>query len=129
MGLSAGLGLDPLLAIVPIGLLMYGFGVLVYQQLMRRVQGGDPFTQIFATIGLLFLLQNAVVAGLTSDYRFVNDSLLARLGGAKLTLLGLNFAVPLLLAAGLALLLFLGPLSADRAHGVRAGAAGHQRGP
>ena len=106
-GLSVGLGLDPLLAIVPIGLVMYGFGVLVYQQLMRRVQGGDPFTQIFATIGLLFLLQNAVVAGLTSDYRFVNDSFLARLGGAKISLFGLTFAVPLLLAAGLALLLFL----------------------
>jgi len=48
-----------------------------------------------------------VVAGFTSDYRFVNDSLLVRLGGAKLALLGLTFAMPLLLAAGLALLLFL----------------------
>ena len=106
-GLSAGLGLDPLLAIVPLGLAMFGFGVLVYRSLMRRVQGGDPFTQIFATIGLLFLLQNAVVAGFTSDYRFVGDSLLARLSGAKLRLLGITFGVPLLAAAGLALLLFL----------------------
>jgi branched-chain amino acid transport system permease protein len=106
-GLSAGLGLDPLLAIVPLGLAMYGFGVLVYRLLMRRVQGGDPFTQIFATIGLLFLLQNAVVAGFTSDYRFVGDSLLARLSGVKLRLLGITFGVPLLAAAGLALLLFL----------------------
>jgi branched-chain amino acid transport system permease protein len=106
-GLSAGLGLDPLLAIVPLGLAMYGFGVLVYRGLMRRVQGGDPFTQIFATIGLLFLLQNAVVAGLTSDYRFVGDSFLARLSGVKLRLLGITFGVPLLAAAGLALLLFL----------------------
>ena len=106
-GLSAGLGLDPLLAIVPLGLAMFGFGVLVYRALMRRVQGGDPFTQIFATIGLLFLLQNAVVAGFTSDYRFVGDSLLARLSGAKLRLLGITFGVPLLAAAGLALLLFL----------------------
>jgi branched-chain amino acid transport system permease protein len=105
--LSAGFGLDPLLAMVPIGLAMYVFGVVVYRQLMRRVQGGDPFTQIFATIGLLFLLQNAVVAGFTSDYRFVNDSVLVRLGGARLEVLGLTFAVPLLLAAGLALLLFL----------------------
>jgi len=92
---------------VPIALVMYVFGVLVYRHLMRRVQGGDPFTQIFATIGLLFLLQNAVVAGFTSDYRFVNDTLLQRLGGARLNVLGLTFAVPLLLAAGLALLLFL----------------------
>jgi branched-chain amino acid transport system permease protein len=106
-GLSASLGLDPLLAILPLGLVMYGFGVLVYRALMRRVQGGDPFTQIFATIGLLFLLQNAVVAGFTSDYRFVGDSILVRLSGAKLTVLGITFGVPLLAAAGLALLLFL----------------------
>src|SRR5262249_31255951 len=105
--LSAGVGLDPLLAIVPIALVMYAFGVLVYRHLMRRVQGG-PFTQIFATIGLLFLLQNAVVAAFTSDYRFVNEGLLVRLGGAKLHMLGLTFAMPLLLAAGLALLIFLG---------------------
>jgi len=36
-GLSAGLGLDPLVAILPIGLAMYGFGVLVYRHLMQRV--------------------------------------------------------------------------------------------
>jgi branched-chain amino acid transport system permease protein len=105
--LAAGVGLDPLLGIVPIALAMYVFGVLVYRHLMRRVQGGDPFTQIFATIGLLFLLQNAVVAGFTSDYRFVNDSVLTRLSGAKLQVLGLTFGVPLVAAAGLALLLFL----------------------
>jgi branched-chain amino acid transport system permease protein len=106
--LSVAVGLDPLVAIVPLGLLMYGFGTLVYRLLMRRVQGGDPFTQIFATIGLLFLLQNTVVAGFTSDYRFVGDSLLTRLSGTKVQLLGITFGVPLLAAAGLALLLFLG---------------------
>jgi branched-chain amino acid transport system permease protein len=106
--LSVAVGLDPLLSMVPVGLVMYGFGILVYRLLMRRVQGGDPFTQIFATIGLLFLLQNAVVAGFTSDYRFVGDSALTRLSGTKLQLLGITFGVPLLAAAGLALLLFLG---------------------
>ena len=84
---------------MPIGLVMYGFGMLVYQHLMRRVQGGDPFTQIFATIGLLFLLQNAVVAGLHQRLPLRQRQLLVRLGGAKITLLGLTFAVPLLLAA------------------------------
>jgi branched-chain amino acid transport system permease protein len=105
--LSVATGLDPLLAIVPLGLLMYGFGTLVYRLLMRRVQGGDPFTQIFATIGLLFLLQNTVVAGFTSDYRFVGNSWLTRLSGVKLQIFGITFGVPLLAAAGLALLLFL----------------------
>jgi branched-chain amino acid transport system permease protein len=105
--LSADLGIDPLLGIVPIAVAMYGFGVLVYRHLMRRVQGGDPFTQIFATIGLLFLLQNAVVAGFTSDYRFVTEGILARLSRTRLEVLGLTLGVPLLAAAGLALLLFL----------------------
>jgi branched-chain amino acid transport system permease protein len=105
--LSAGFGIDPLLGIVPIAVAMYGFGVLVYRHLMRRVQGGDPFTQIFATIGLLFLLQNAVVAGFTSDYRFVNEGILASLSRTRLDVLGLTFGVPLLAAAGLALVLFL----------------------
>jgi branched-chain amino acid transport system permease protein len=106
--LSVAVGLDPLLSIVPLGLAMYGFGTLVYRLLMRRVQGGDPFTQIFATIGLLFLLQNSVVAGFTSDFRFVGDSILTRLSGTKVQVLGITFGLPLLAAAGLALLLFLG---------------------
>src|SRR5205814_10163416 len=54
--LSNAVGLDPLLSIVPLGLVMYGFGTLVYRLLMRRVQGGDPFTQIFAHVSLLLLL-------------------------------------------------------------------------
>ncbi|HEY3068198.1 MAG TPA: branched-chain amino acid ABC transporter permease [Methylomirabilota bacterium] len=105
--LSTTLRLDPLLAIVPLGLAMYGLGVLIYEQLMRRVQLGDPFTQIFATVGLLFLIQNSAVAVFTSDYRFVNDTLLTRWSGVKLQLLGLTIGVPLLIGALLALVLFL----------------------
>src|SRR5437762_12249807 len=48
--LSVTFGLDPLVSILPIGLLMYGLGVLIYRLLMRRVQRRDPFTQIFATV-------------------------------------------------------------------------------
>src|SRR5256886_11722826 len=66
---SVAFGLDPLVALVPVGLAMYGLGVLVYRQLMRRVQQGDPFTQIFATVGLLFLLQNSAVAVFTRDWK------------------------------------------------------------
>ena len=74
-GLSVALGWDPLVSIVPIA--------------ARHVRGGRArlspahaaraarrlFTQIFATIGLLFFIQNAVVALFTSDYRFVSNSL------------------------------------------------------
>src|SRR5256886_14574089 len=86
---------------------MYGLGVLVYRQLMRRVQRGDPFTQIFATLGLLFLLQNSAVAVFTSDYRYLSDTLLTRLSGANVNLLGITIGVSLLIGALLALVLFL----------------------
>src|SRR5690349_14910009 len=79
--LSASFGLDPLISMVPLALVMYGVGVLVYRGLMQRVQRGEIFTQIFATIGLFFFIQNSVVAVFTSDYRFVSGSLLSRLSG------------------------------------------------
>src|SRR3989441_1173139 len=105
---SVAFGLDPLVALVPVGLAMYGLGVLVYRQLMRRVQRGDPFTQIFATVGLLFLLQNSAVAVFTSDYRYLSNTLLTRLSDANLHILGITVGVPLLIGALLALVLFLG---------------------
>ena len=105
--LNLQFGLDPLVAIVPVALAVYGLGFLVYRQLMRRVQRGDPFTQIFATIGLLFLLQNAVVAAFTSDYRFVSNTFLTRLNGVNLHVAGLSIGVPLLIAGGLALIVFV----------------------
>jgi branched-chain amino acid transport system permease protein len=105
--LSLAFGLDPLISIVPIGLLMYGAGVLVYRLLMRHVQRGDPFTQIFATVGLLFLVQNSAVAVFTSDYQYISNTLLTRLSGSQFHVLGINLGAPLLLAALLALVLFL----------------------
>lgn len=105
--LSSRFGLDPLLAILPVGVLMYGAGVLVYRALMRRVQRGEVFTQIFATIGLFFFVQNGVVATFTSDYRFVSGSLLTRLSGTNLSVLGVRIGVPLLIGGLLALGLFV----------------------
>jgi branched-chain amino acid transport system permease protein len=105
--LSLTFGLDPLISIVPIGLVMYGAGVLVYRLLMRHVQRGDPFTQIFATVGLLFLVQNSAVAVFTSDYQYISNTLLTRLSGLQFHVLGINLGAPLLLAALLALVLFL----------------------
>ena len=105
--LSTTLHLDPLLAIPPVALVMFGVGRLIYTLLMRRVQRGETFAQIFATIGLLFFLQNSAVAAFTSDYRFVQGGLLSRLSGVNLHLAGLSVGLPLLLAGALALVLFL----------------------
>ena len=106
-GLSALLGLDPLLAMVPIAVVMYAVGVLVYRALMQRVQRGEVFTQIFATIGLFFFVQNAVVATFTSDYRFVSGSVLTRLSGINLSVFGVRIGVPLLIGGLIALALFI----------------------
>ena len=89
-GLSVWLGWDPLVSMIPLAVVMYGAGVLVYRLLMRRVQRGEIFTQIFATVGLFFFAQNGVVALFTSDYRFVSNSLLTGLSGANLSLGGVR---------------------------------------
>ena len=70
-GLSVWLGWDPLVTMLPLAVVMYGLGVLVYRVLMQKVQRGEVFTQIFATVGLFFFIQNGVVALFTSDYRYV----------------------------------------------------------
>jgi branched-chain amino acid transport system permease protein len=106
-GLSVALGWDPLVSMVPIAVVMYGAGVLVYRVLMRRVQRGEIFTQIFATVGLFFFVQNGVVAFFTSDYRFVERSWLSRLSGTNLTLGGVRVGIPLLIGGLIALTLFL----------------------
>ena len=106
-GLSVALGWDPLISMLPIALLMYGAGVLVYRVLMRRVQRGEVFTQIFATVGLFFFTQNSVVALFTSDYRFINNSFLTRLSGANVSVLGIRVGFPLVVGGLIALALFV----------------------
>ena len=46
-GLSVSLGWDPLVTMIPLAVVMYGLGVLVYRLLMQKVQCGEVFTQIF----------------------------------------------------------------------------------
>ena len=106
-GLSVALHWDPLVSMIPIAILMYLGGVLVYRLLMRRVQRGEIFTQIFATVGLFFFVQNGVVAIFTSDYRFIEKSFLTSLSGANLTVGGLRIGIPLLVGGLIALALFL----------------------
>ncbi len=105
--LSAQFGIDPLVAMVPVALVLYMVGVLIYRLLMRRVQRGEVFTQIFATFGLLLFLQNSVVAVFTSDYRFANNTVLPNLSGVNLAIGRLTIGLPLLIGGLIALVLFL----------------------
>src|SRR5260370_3203806 len=72
-GLSVSLGWDPLVTMVPLAVVMYGLGLLGYRLLMQKVQRREVFTQIFATVGLFFFIQNGVVALFTCDYRFITQ--------------------------------------------------------
>ncbi len=104
---SSRLGLDPLLMMLPIALVIFVLGTLIYLLLMRRVQRGEVFTQIFATFGLLLFIQNSTVAAFTSDYRFVSNTVFTNLSGINLPLGGLRVGVPLLLGGLIALVLFI----------------------
>lgn len=56
------LALDPYLAAFLILPALFGLGCAVYWLILRPLQG-EPMMQIFATFGLLMLIQNAVLAG------------------------------------------------------------------
>lgn len=55
------LGLDPYLGILVVFPVMFVFGMLVQRFILQRLQN-EPTMQIFATFGLLMLLQNLVLA-------------------------------------------------------------------
>jgi branched-chain amino acid transport system permease protein len=55
------MGLDPYLAPVVVVPVLFVFGALVYAVILRPLQG-EPMMQIFATFGLLMVLENTVLA-------------------------------------------------------------------
>lgn len=55
------MGLDPYLAPIVVVPVLFVFGALVYALILRPLQG-EPMMQIFATFGLLMVLENAVLA-------------------------------------------------------------------
>jgi branched-chain amino acid transport system permease protein len=55
------MGLDPYLAPIVVVPVLFVFGALVYAVILRPLQG-EPMMQIFATFGLLMVLENSVLA-------------------------------------------------------------------
>jgi branched-chain amino acid transport system permease protein len=52
-------GMNPLLALVPAAVIMFGFGWVVYLVVVRRVIKLDLFTSLLATFGLAILIEQA----------------------------------------------------------------------
>lgn len=106
--LYSTLDVDPLVSMVPLGVLFFGVGVVLYRVLMRRVQGGDVFTQIFATFGLLLFIQAGTTAFFSSSYRFLETTYLDRLFGGTIEIGPFVLSTALLFGGVIALLMFVG---------------------
>ncbi|MFZ1908871.1 MAG: branched-chain amino acid ABC transporter permease [Burkholderiales bacterium] len=53
-------GVHPIVAIVPVAALMFGYGWLIYQLIIRRVIQLDLFTSLLATFGLAITMQQVM---------------------------------------------------------------------
>ena len=85
------------------------FGYLIYRLVVRRTLGAGDVVQIFATVGLGVVLQNAALVLWTGDFRTIrsgySDALL-RVGGVQVSVpLLVAFAVAIAVSGGLFLFL------------------------
>lgn len=105
----AWLGLDPLLAAPLSFVIVFGFGCILQRLLFRRILRAPEISQIFLTVGLLIVLENAALWMFGSNYRSVTTSYQT----SSLSLGSIFINVPYLLAflmsavCGTALWLFL----------------------
>jgi branched-chain amino acid transport system permease protein len=66
-------GLHPILALVPVMVVMFGFGWVLYKLVIRRVIQLDLFTSLLATFGLAITIQQALNLIFGPDVRTVKS--------------------------------------------------------
>ena len=64
--------IDPFLAIVPVGLVMYGIGYALQGTLINRVIGSNPLPPLLITFGLSIIIQNALLLSYTADAQSIH---------------------------------------------------------
>ena len=102
----ATLGLDPYIGVFAVAPALFLFGMAVYMLVMRPLQN-EPIMQVFASFGLLLLLQNGMLAitkGLTYSVNTpISQQVLAlgpiQIGTSRLIVLAASAVVALLLGA------------------------------
>ena len=67
-------GMHPIVTLVPVGLLMFGYGWLIYKLIIRRVIQLDLFTSLLATFGLAITMQQVLNLVFGPDVRTVKSS-------------------------------------------------------
>jgi branched-chain amino acid transport system permease protein len=98
-GLVFVTGLDPVMLTPVVALVMFGFGALVYQGLVRRslrVKANIGMVQIFSTFGFAVFLQGAAELLFTPNYRSIPKSWL---GGRTIDFFGIFLPVPQLVGS------------------------------
>jgi len=102
-------GVHPILAIVPVALIMLVFGWLLYRLVIRRVIQLDLFTSLLATFGLAITIQQSLNLAFGPEVRTLNSGFgnLELFGGSvEITEIRL-IAVGLCLVLAVAMVLFL----------------------
>ena len=66
-------GVNPIVAIVPVGIFMFAYGWLIYILIIRRVIQLDLFTSLLATFGLAITMQQVLNLVFGPDVRTVNS--------------------------------------------------------
>ena len=102
-------GIDPYLSLLIILPLFFFIGVAVQRATIQPILNAPPLNQIFMTVGLSMVLQNAALFFWTADYRIVKTSYSALTLKTEGLMISFPRLVAFLLAMGLiaALLIFL----------------------
>jgi branched-chain amino acid transport system permease protein len=99
-------GLSPYLAAPIVALLLFLFGAVTYILIIRRTVGSPMVVQIFATVGLGLVMQNAALVLWSGDFRTIRSAA----ASAVLKIAGIQVSYSLLVASlaaiAIALVLF-----------------------
>jgi branched-chain amino acid transport system permease protein len=88
------LGVDPLVSAVAVGAIVFLIGVVVERVIVEPIIQAPPLAQVFATVGLSIVLQNAAAAAFGSEFHGVNTPYQT----ASLPLPGAHLPLPYVLA-------------------------------
>lgn len=94
----------PLLLIVPVAIISFGYGYALQGSMLNRVVGKDPMPPLLITFGLSIVLRNLMVEVWSADYRSINIGTLKFQGFG---LLGLRIGVLPLVIMGIVMVLFV----------------------
>jgi branched-chain amino acid transport system permease protein len=95
-----GLGWDPFFAVLVVGPVGFVAGMFLYNLVLSPVLAKGAFVQLFTTLGLALVIENAVLYWLSATYRTVTTSYTS----STIPFLGALVSIPRLVAFGVAVI-------------------------